>query len=519
MKKIGVISLMTALLCFGMGSSNVPSLETEAPIDENERAMSHINYIQYELAKTCISDNKFTVEREMKAILNTINQTTLKHPELINAYKDILKYMESIRASDEEQKILAKEMEYKRKNAIFNSFSGLGAAFLNPNPVSLASALLMTGFNYARTVNDLEMEGVIKDMKLGNAKKATINSERIALWSAAAEIFKDSKYESTTFINEDMMNNYMEMDFKLESSFDNKRVAREVYTYLSNSEVKEQFKFFIPYYVTLLKAGYVEDDAEKIKTNYKKIWELSNAEYRRFYIKNPYLYEATKFALLYLMKHQEESVDNLPIDEMIERFKKEGDKSKVSMVEDEYFLVGIYEYMNQKKPGTYYGKIKESLNLLVDLNVENDTTDFYSKYKCLESKNRDNDYCYRLSRKLAENQLSKGRFVFAEDDAFKVVFPLNAEIEATCTDKQNIALRFLKRQDERAKCIESVKKFKKQKNGNVYEFIAENVGALEYENINVTLKFKMGKYKAVGLGIADYNGKMTKQFELKEFEK
>lgn len=125
MKKIGVISLMTALLCFGMGSSNVPPLETEAPIDENERAMSHVNYIQYELAKTRISDNKFTVEKEMKAILNSINPTTLKHQELINSYVDILKYMESIRASDEEQEILAKEMESKRKNAIFSSFSGL----------------------------------------------------------------------------------------------------------------------------------------------------------------------------------------------------------------------------------------------------------------------------------------------------------------------------------------------------------------------------------------------------------
>lgn len=520
MKKIGVISLMTALLCFGMGSSNVPSLETEAPIDENERAMSHVNYIQYELAKTRISDNKFTVEKEMKAILNSINPTTLKHQELINSYVDILKYMESIRASDEEQEILAKEMESKRKNAIFSSFSGLGAAFLNPNPVSLASALLMTGFNYARTVNDLETEGVIKNMKLGNAKKAALNDERIRLWSSAAKIFKDSKYESTTFINEDMMDNYMKMDFKLESNLDDRRIAREVYTYLSKSEVKEQFKFFIPYYVTLLKAGYIENDAEKIKANYKKIWELSNAEYRRFYIKNPYLYEATKYALLYLMKHQEECVDNLPIDEMIERFKKEGDKSKVSMVEDEYFLVGIYEYMNQKKPGTYYGKIKESLNLLVDLNVENDTTDFYSKYKCLESKKRDNDYCFRLSKKVSKDLLSKGRFEFVENGDFKVAFSLNAEVEATCVDKkQGKELHFMKRIDERGKCIESVKKFQKQKKGDTYEFIAENVGALEYENIKVTLKFKMGEYNAVGLGIADYKGEMTTQFELKEFGK
>lgn len=517
MNKICLITLITAILSFGMGSSDVPPIKE---IDENERAMSHINYIQYELAKIRISDNKFTAANELTAILNSINPTTLKFNGLDNAYEDILKYMESIRASDEEQEILAKEMEYKRKNAIFNSFSGLGAAFLNPNPVSLASALLMTGFNYARTVNDLETEGVIRNMKLGNAKKAALNEERTRLWTSAAKIFKDSKYESTTFINENMMDHYMKMDFKLESNFDNKRIAREVYTYLSDSELREQFKFFIPYYVTLLKAGFVEDDAGKIKTNYKKIWELSNAEYRRFYIKNPYLYEATKYALLYLMKHQKESVDNLPIDEMIERFKKEGDKSIVSKVEDEYFLVGIYEYMNQKKPGAYYGKIKESLKLLVDLNVENDTTDFYSKYKCLESKNRDNDYCSRLSKKIAKDLLRKGRFEFAENGAFKVVFPLNAEIEATCVDKkQGLEFHFLKRQDERAKCIESVKNFQKQKNGNVYEFIAENVGVLEYENINVTLKFKMDKYKAVGLGIADYNGKMTKQFELKEFGK
>ena len=515
-----LIGLLTTL-CFGMGSSNVPPLDEEQPIDENERAMSHVNYIQYELAKTRISDNKFTVGKEMDNILNTINPTTLKHQKLTDAYKEILKYMESIRASHDEQDILAKEMESKRKNAIFNSFSGLGAAFLNPNPVSLASALLMTGFNYARTVNDLETEGAIKDMKLGAARKAALNEERIELWTSASEIFKDNKYESTTFINEKMMDNYMKMDFKLESNFNDKRIAREVYTYLSNSEVKEQFKFFIPYYVTLLKAGYVEDDAGKIKTNYKKIWELSNAEYKRFYIKNPYLYEATRYALLYLMKHQEESVDNLPIDEMIERFKKEGDKSKVSMVEDEYFLVGIYEYMNQKKPGTYYGKIKESLNLLVDLNVENDTTDFYSKYKCLESKNRDNDYCFRLSKKVAKDMLSKGNYEFMEDSSFKVTFSLDAEIEATCTDRvqETIFLGHFDRQNERAKCIEAVKDFKKQKKGSVYEFVAENVGELKHEKINITLKFKMGSYKAIGQGVADCKGELTKPFELNEFGK
>ena len=59
----------------------------------------------------------------------------------------------------------------------------------------------------------------------------------------------------------------------------------------------------------------------------------------------------------------------------------------------------------------------------------------------------------------------------------------------------------------------------RQKKGDVYEFIAENVGVLEYENIKVTLKFKMGEYKAIGLGIADYKGELAKPFELKEFGK
>ena len=517
MKKICSALTLTTAFCFGMGSSNVPPLNE---IDENERAMSHVNYIQYELAKIRISGDKFTVIKELDNVLNTINPTTLKHESLINEYENILGTMETLRASDVAMERLSKKLEDQRKNAIFNSFSGLGASFLNPNPVAMASALIMAGFNYAKTVNEIDNEGSSEQLKITDSKKQNINKARIQLWTSASKIFMDSKYESTTFINEKMMENYMKEDFKLEASLD-KSTARSVYTYLTLPEVESQFKYFIPYYVTLLKAGYAENDASKIKKNYKRIVELSNAEYKNFYIKNPYLHEATKYALLYLMKHNEEQVDGLPIDEMIEIFKKEGDKSRVSVVEDEYFLVGVYEYLNEKKKNHYYGKIKESLARLNDLNVENDTTDLYSKYKCLESKDRENDYCYRLSKKVAKDLLKKITWEIDSEGTFKVSVPLDANITATCADRfqGTIFWGARDRTKERENCIKSVESFEKMKDGDAFVFRAENVGPLEHEKINVNVKFKMGKWNVSAFGVADYKNELSSPFELRAFEK
>ena len=274
MKKIGVISLMTALLCFGMGSSNVPSLETEAPIDENERAMSHINYIQYELAKIRQSADKMTATKELDDVLNTINSTSLKHKRLSNAYANILSSMIEIRATDEQKDALKDELAKKRKNAIFNSFSGLGAAFLNPNPVSIASALIMSGFNYARTINEINIEGDKESLKLSQTQRDRIDKQRIDLWKAASDVFVNSKYESTTFINDKMMTSYVENDFDLERAMYSKKAsatATRVQSYLSKPEVENQFRFFIPYYVTLLKCAYAKEDAVKIEMYYKKL--------------------------------------------------------------------------------------------------------------------------------------------------------------------------------------------------------------------------------------------------------
>ena len=524
MKKIGVISLMTALLCFGMGSSNVPSLETEAPIDENERAMSHINYIQYELAKIRQSADKMTATKELDDVLNTINSTSLKHERLSDAYVNILSSMVEIRATDEQKDALKDELAKKRKNAIFNSFSGLGAAFLNPNPVSIASALIMSGFNYARTINEINIEGDKESLKLSQTQRDRIDKQRIDLWKAASDVFVNSKYESTTFINDKMMTSYVENDFDLERAMYSKKAsatATRVQSYLSKPEVENQFRFFIPYYVTLLKCAYAKEDAVKIEMYYKKIVNLSNAEYKNFYTKNPYLFEATKYVLIYLMQHENKEIAGIPIDQIIEIFKKEGDKSNnISTIEDEYFLIGVYEYLNKKKNGGYYVQIKNSLKYLVDQGVENDTTDLYSKYKCLESKKQDNDYCYRLAKKVAKDQLRKVEYI-VEDGNFVISFPLDASVSAKCTDRDQgtIFIDALDRREERTKCNKSVEKFQKQKNGSSYRFVAEQVPTLEHEKINLTIDFKMGQWNASAYGVWDYKEEFTKPLELKNFSK
>ena len=519
-KRISLLLALKVALCFGMGNVSTPKIED---IDENERAMSHVNYIQYELAKIRISGDKFTVVKEMDGILNTIEPTSMKDTVLTNAYKHILISLNELRATDAQQDILETEMEQKRKNAIFNSFSGLGAAFLNPNPVSLVSALVMTGFNYAKTVNDIESEGNISNLKITETKKNTINEARINLWVSASKLFKDVNYESTTFINEKMMDDFIKEDFKLEASRntnDEYSTAKSVRTYLTTKEIENQFRFFIPYYVTLLKASYIEKDAGKIKMYYKKIYNLSNAEYKNFYTKNPYLYEATKYVLLYLMNQENDSIEGLPVEDLIEIFKKEGDKTRVSVIEDTYFLIGVYEFMNIKKKGEYSSTIKEALYFLKDLKAENDTTDLYSKYKCLESKNKDNDYCLRLSKKIAEKQLKEASYEFENDGSFKITLPFDAEVSATCSDlDQGMKLwGALDRRDERQKCLNAVSKFNKEKDTSSYIFRAYNVAKLEHEKINITIQFQFGKWKGSAYGIAVYKNENPDFLEIKDFK-
>lgn len=493
------------------------------PVDENERAMSHINYIQYELAKIHTSGNRFTVAAEMDNILNSINPTSLKHPNLSDAYKDILGTLTDLKASHEEQKILEKEMEQKRGNAIFNAFSGLGAAFLNPNPVALASALVMSGFNYARTVNEIENEGTISSMKIDATRIKSIDEARINLWESAAKIYQNNSYESTTFIEEKMMSNYMNAEYELQKALgqeDEKTVALKTYTYLSLPEIENQFKYFLPYHLTLLKAGYVEDDAEKVKYRYKKIVELSNAEYKRFYIKNPYLYEATKYAFLFLMKHENESFEGIPTDFMLSLFKAEGNKSLISIVDDEYFVISVYEFFNKLGLGQYDAKIKESLALLKKLNVENDTTDLNSKYMCLESINKDNDYCRRLSKKVASDQLKKAVFEFEENGDFKMTFPIDAVFTATCVDRkqESIIIGAWDRKEERQHCLDVVTTIQKVENDGVYEYRIQNLGTLKHVNLKINVMFNMGIWNASANGVADNQNEMTKPLELETLE-
>lgn len=505
-----------------------------AKVDENERAMSHINYIQYELAKIRKSANKIVATRELDNVLGRIEPTSLKHDELIRAYEKIQNFMIEIRATDEQKDALADELAQKRKNAIFNSFSGLGAAFLNPNPVSLVSALVMSGFNYARTVGEIDVAGKKETLKLVKTQRDRLDKQRGELWSSAARVFKDSKYESTTFITDEMMKNYIDEEFRLERALGSKKAAKEakeVYTYLSDSEIENQFRFFIPYYVTLLKTGYAENKTSRVKKYYKKILELSNAEYRTFYTKNPYLYEATKYALLYLMAHNLDDIDGVSVEKMIEIIKKEGDKSRIAVVEDDYFLVGIYEYLETKNSGQYYGEIKNVLKHLVGLGMENDTTDLYSKYKCLESASHDNKYCRRLEKKIAQNQyekskkiamrlLEKSEYRRNENGDFIILLPFDAEVYANCADRiqETIIWGAFDRQDERKRCNEAVENFQKLKVKDMFAFIAEGVFPLEHEKINIFVDFKMGEWIGRADGVMDWKGVLTKKLELKEFE-
>lgn len=336
---------------------------------DDEKAMSHINYIQYSLNKIRYSRNKATINAELDDILNTINPTSLKYDALIDAYQSLTQStLMSLKLNIEQEEALQAEISNKRSNALFNTFGGMGAAFLSPNPIALGMAAVQAGFNYARTQGEITTDSIKNANKLDAEAIRIIDAERTGIFLSAAKVFKDKEYENTHFINETMMQSLSQITFELDSvaKLDSVALIQEndslknihksaikAITYLSEKDIYDLFELFLPYHLTLLKAHYYLTEIDE--TNYdimdsifNKIVEVSNTNYHRFYQKNLFLKEAAQYMILAEMQKNRSANTNFYMSKYIGYMEDNIQSTLENKINQKYFLTSIYEYMDRR---------------------------------------------------------------------------------------------------------------------------------------------------------------------------
>ena len=368
MRKI-IIILLSAASLFAASKTTKP----DAVNIDDEKAMSHINYIQYSLNKIRYSRSKATINAELDAVLNTINPTSLKHDALIDAYQELTQStLMGLKLNIEQEEALQAEIHNKRKNAIYGMFgdlsTGISIATIAPTPLSIGMLALQTGFNYARTQADITNDSLKQADKLEAEAIRIIDAERIGIFLSAAKVFKDKKYENTHFINETMMQSLSQIAFELEnaakldsvSAKNNsghlQKVATKTITYLSEKDVYDLFEFFLPYHLILLKAHFYLarfDDShyEIMDSIFNKIVDESNTNYHRFYQKNVYLKEAAQHMILAEMERDSNATNRSKIYGYIEYMENNNQVTLENKINQKFFLSSVYKYLKANDEG------------------------------------------------------------------------------------------------------------------------------------------------------------------------
>lgn len=385
MKKI-ILILLSAATLFA-----APRTTKQNPINiDDEKAMSHINYIQYSLNKIRYSKSKATINAELDAILNTINPTSLKYDALIEAYQELTQStLMGLKLNIEQEEALQAEINNKRKNAVYSMFgdlsTGISIAATVPNPVSIGMVALQAGFNYARTQGEITDDSLKQANKLDAEATRIIDVERTGIFLSAAKVFKDKNYENTHFINETMMKSLSQITFELDyaAKLDSMslktddygnlknihKIAIKAITYLSEDDVYNLFEFFLPYHLTLLKAHYYLTEIDP--SNYQvmdsifdKIVEISNTNYRRFYQKNEFLKEAAQYMILAKMQSVPYADNSSKIGKYISYMENNIQATLENKINQKFFLTSVYEYLNR------HDQIRECLDYIYKVGAE-----------------------------------------------------------------------------------------------------------------------------------------------------
>jgi hypothetical protein len=302
MKKF-LFSIMTVILLL------LPlSAETE-----DERVASILNYVQYSTCKIIESQNKGLLESEFSDILNNIEPSSLKNRELIDQYNRLLSTLTSLKLSQNQKAHLEEKIVLERKNAVFNSLNSFGSVLYLPSkdPVSLAISLayagVSAGFNYARTINEIEIEHSDESFKLAQQDLRTIDDQRASLFANSATIYSTNEYNSKDLIAEEEMKTLAIIASKLDSAVSDTQayiIANQNKPSLEIMETK--FAHFIPFWLVLGKTYRLTKNYKKANDAFNHVYQLSeNSSILRT---NPYVREAAKQNILLCMDTKSKNI-------------------------------------------------------------------------------------------------------------------------------------------------------------------------------------------------------------------
>lgn len=478
---------------------------------DDEKAMSHINYIQYSLNKIRNSKTKATINAELDAILNTINPTSLKYDALIEAYQNLTQStLMSLKLNIEQEEALQAEIHNRRSNAIYSTFEGLGASFLAPSPLSIGMAALQAGFNYARTQSEITNDSLKNANKLDAEAIRIIDIERIGIFLSAAKVFKDKKCDNTHFINETMMQSLSRTAFELDSvakldSLSLKqdsgnyksihKAAIKTITYLSEKDIFDLFEFFLPYYLTLLKAHYYLTEIDNshydvMDSLFKEMEDISYTNYHRFYQKNDFLKEAAQYMILAEMQKGPYSNKNLIMNRYVSVMDRNIQATLENMINHKYFLTSIYEYLGM------HDNTLECLNYIHDVGAEEKMgTSLERKMLSTDCKNNSNsDECGDLETLQVEQEKLQKRKKYNDEakDIFKRIqvsknqkmLTIKSPIPLDRIDVQCFVFNDKGSTADARECNSELKEYKERTIGPIYGYYFKDY----YERSNIYLR-------------------------------
>lgn len=367
--------------------------------DENDRISSLINYVQLSTCKILESENKGFIEDEFSAVLNNIEPSSLKDKEIIDGYEYLLATLTELKISNNERNQLKVVAEQKRKNAINNSLNSFGSVLFVPSKdpasivISLAYATVNASFNYARTINEINIEKEEKSFQLDQTDLRLIDQQRSSLFTTVAKVYADKPFTSEKIINEKEMRYLAQVMAEIDSAVGEeelKNIAKR--NIQSIKKMETNFRTFSPYWLVL---GILNLNIEKYEDAYialNKVYEVDTACNIFKNKKSPYIREAAKQSILICMKTGKKDIDK-----HLKLVYENSTLDQTTQDDNSYFFCSVYLFLND------YLSAKKEIDYLYERGIEPEYGDLTCQYYLLSLPNT--DIKYKLSETMLKAQM------------------------------------------------------------------------------------------------------------------
>lgn len=372
------------LICVILVLSNI----SVYAFDENERISSLMNYVQLSTCKILESENKGFIEDEFSAVLNNIEPSSLKNKEIIEGYEYLLSTLTELKITNNERKHLEIVAEQKRKNAIFNSLNSFGSVLFvsSKDPIligiSLAYTTVNAGFNYARTVNEINIEKEEKTFQLDQTDLRTIDQQRTSLFTTVAKVYADKPFTSEKIINEKEMRYLARVMAEIDSAISDeelKNIAKK--NIQSIKKMEKNFSTFSPYWLVLGILNFNMEKYEDANIAFKKVYEVDIACNIFKNKKSPYIKDAAKQCVLLCMK-----TGNSDIHKYLRLVQENSNLDQTTQDDNSYFFCTTYLYLKEFKAA------KQEIQYLYDRGIEPEYGDLTCQYNLLSLPESDKNY-------------------------------------------------------------------------------------------------------------------------------